>query len=400
MKILIILYIGFDTHGPSVHLLKDIIKSIAERGHNIELILRNRTGSKDNIPEEFSSYNNINYHIINDKKLKKNKLIYRYFSDIHYATKCRKIFKKINGIDAVFLQSNTSPFYPIKYIKKDLCCPVIFNVQNIFPIDAIELGYLSRKSYIAKYFRKLQSKAYQKADKIITISDDMKKCLIEEKCDSSKIDVIHNWTYSDSFYDIDENDNLFLNDHPEFKNKFRVVFSGNLGKMVNYNMILYAAKSLSYISKIVFIIIGDGNNYNLLKQKSIDEGLDNIVFFPYQPVEYAPSNYSMANININPLPKGIIRTCLPSKTAIMLNIGKPMVISVEKDSSFSRMLEQIPNCKVVDVDDYNGFVDQIKNIYEGRLEDINPSYSRKVFMKYFSKQNAKLYADCIESVKK
>ena len=394
------MHIGFDQHGPSVHLLKEIIKRCLDRGHTVYMIVRNRGGSDPNIPIELQGYSNLHCDVIYDSKLDKGALVKRYFEDVRYTRRCKEKYKQYDEIDAVFLQSTTTPLFDFLNMKNTIKAPVLFNVQNIFPIDAGVLQKLPTKgikSLPYHIFRKMQQMAYKKSDLIVTISEDMRHTLIKEKVPVEKLKVIYNWSYGDEEVVISDKDNLFLNDHPEFLHKFRVVFAGNLGAMVNPRIFADAALQLKEYSDIQFIIIGDGNNMHKLKELANQYELTNMSFYPYQPVEYARHNYAMAHVNINALPKGIITTCLPSKTATMLNSARPMVVAVESESEYAKILKEVDKCQVVNWDDTVGFVQAIKHYYLSQ-DTSDSNNSRDVFRKYFSVANASKYVDLLEEI--
>lgn len=400
MKILFLLYIGFDRIGPSVHLLTDIIEQCLIAGHSVNMIVRNLGGGDSDIPKRLQGYKNLNCDIVYDKIIDRGSLVKRYLRDIKYAYNCKKIYSRYKDIDVIFVQSNSSSYFPITLVKKTLNKPILYNSQNIFPIDALAIRKLSDyglNKIIFNFFRKIQQKAYKKSDKIITISQDMKNTLISEKVKKEKISVIYNWSYSDEFININDNDNLFIKKHNIDKSKFRVVFSGNMGAQVNAKLIAESAEILNEEKSIHFYIIGDGNNMSLLKKMSNEKKLVNMSFFPYQPVEFAPHNYAMANVNINALPKGIVYTCMPSKTAITLNSARPMVLSMELDSWLAKTLSKVDKCTVVDVDDSKGFSESILYYYKRKITN-NSINSRDLFRKNFSKNNAKKYVSELESL--
>lgn len=402
MKLLFVLYIGFDKHGPSVHLLTDIIEQCLRGGHDVTMIVRNRGGNNPDVPAKLQGYSNLHCEVIHDSVLEKGALVKRYFEDIRYAFRCHRIYRRYTDVDAVFLQSCTTPLFPIILLKKTLKCPVLFNVQNIFPIDALALKKLSNhgmKGIAFRVFRKMQQMAYKRADRIVTISEDMKQTLLKECVSEEKIDVVYNWSYSDEAFDIKDEDNLFLKAHNVDRSKFRVVFAGNLGAMVNAQLIADAAEICQNEEAIHFYIIGDGNNMPILKSIAEEKKLKNISFYPYQPVEFAPHNYAMAHVNINALPRGIINTCMPSKTATMLNCARPMVVSVERESAFAKMLLSVDKCTVVDVDDTQGFANAILKNYRSRIVE-SSNNAHEVFKMMCSKEHAIQYVEIMEKMSK
>lgn len=402
MKFLFVLYIGFDKHGPSVHLLTDMVEQCLLHGYEVDMIVRNRGGQDPDVPVRLQKYEKLRCHVIHDNALEKSALVKRYFEDIRYAFLCRKIYKKIQDVDAVFLQSCTSPLFPIVLLKRTLHRPILFNVQNIFPIDALVLGKLNKKGIkgsVFRIFRKMQQTAYRQADRIVTICDDMEKTLLEEGVPQEKLEVIYNWSYSDEAFNIDDADNLFLQKHQPDPSLFRVVFAGNLGAMVNAQLIAEAAEIVQCEPKIHFFIIGDGNNMPALKRLAEEKKLKNMSFFPYQPEEFAPHNYAMAHVNINALPEGIVYTCMPSKTATMLNCARPMIVSVEKSSCLAKLLGGVDRCTVVDVNDAQAFAEAILcNYREWNVADSRNAY--QVFKKMCSKKNAEKYVDVLKKLAK
>ena len=240
MKVLFWLGMGFDRHGPSVHLLKKMIEETLIAGHEVVMIVRNTNGQDPDVPVSLQKYPNLICEVIPDHLQQKGKLVQRYFEDIQYFFRCKKTLKKHKDTDVVFLQSCTAPIFPIRIAQKILKAPILFNVQNIFPNDALVLGKLTKrgiKGLAYRIFCRMQQWAYDKADRLVTISEDMKHTLTQENVPEEKIDVIHNWSYDDYSVDIPDSENLFLNAHPEVVDKFRVVFAGNLGAMVDVDII-------------------------------------------------------------------------------------------------------------------------------------------------------------------
>jgi Glycosyltransferase len=400
MKILFILSIGFDTPGPAVHLVKDIIREMLEAGHTVNFVQKLLGGSDPVIPIELEKY--IGSTLIVDnlymKKVDKANFVKRYIRNVISAFDCAKVYKKYNDVDIVFVQSNPTAIFPISLAKKYLKKPVIFDIQDIFPQDAVYAGKMSEKSIIYKISRFMQKRAYMKADHLTTISKDMKKTILEEGISDSKIDIVYNWSYSNESYDISDDENLFLKIHPEIdKSKYRVVYAGNIGAMVNVELMVETADKLRSESGIHFYIIGEGSSREKFERLVREKDLPNITFYPLQTVEYAPHNYSMANINLIPLPKGVIYTVMPSKTATALACGKPIIAGFDLESDMAEILRQVDKCTVLDPDDVNGYVDTILEYYRNGIRDYSAN-SRDIYKERFSQDNAKQYVKIFEKV--
>lgn len=401
MKILFVLNSGFDIPGPSNHLLESIIEKHLLQGDKVHIIEKYSSGQNPAMPIYLSKFNNLTYDICNVKNIKKMNFIRRYFEDFKYSISCLKYFKNKRNVDAIFLQSCNTSFFHILFLKLLINKPVIYNVQDIFPNNARMIGMLNEKNISYKLLRLLQRTAYRMSDKIITISDDMKKTIINENINSEKIEVIYNWSYSDDIMKINDEKNKFIKDNNIKENYYKVVYAGNIGKLQNIDIIMKAANLLKDEKRIKFYIVGDG----VCKEKHIkyakDNGLKNIIFYPFQNSEYAQHIYSMSDINIIPLQKGVVNTALPSKTATCLAIAKPIIACIDKNSNFSRMIESCDKCTVIDSDDVVGLANCIKDYFQKNVKGYSVG-ARKLFQNKFSKElNTSRYVNSInETVNK
>lgn len=80
-------------------------------------------------------------------------------------------------------------------------------------------------------------------------------------------------------------------------NIFKVVYTGAIRKVNNLGLILDAAKEISD-PRVKFLIWGDGNELDELRQRVADEGVKNVVFKGQVNKQYIPSIVSRADLNI------------------------------------------------------------------------------------------------------
>lgn len=398
MKILFLLNIGFDTQGASVHLLEAVIEKALTKGYQVHTIQKNTTGKQLDVPTALMGYDSYSYDAIKVNEVRKQSFVKRYLVDIKYALSCIKYYKRHKDADVVFLQSCNTAALQIILVKYFLKKPIVYNVQDIFPINAQEIGLLKEKNPIFKALKKLQAYAYKMADRLITISEDMKSVLIKEGAVEDNVDVIYNWSYSDEIINIEDNENKFIKDFKINDNRYKVVYAGNMGTMQNVDVIMYAAKELKNEKNIVFYIIGDGVSKDKYLSFAQKNGLDNVIFFPLQPSEYAAHIYSMADVNIIPLAKGVIKTALPSKTATCLACGKPIIACVDYESDFGRIIANCDNCAVVNSNDYKSLAKTIRCYYRNRIA-ARSNGERKLFKEHFSKEkNVERYIKILEQI--
>ena len=359
---------SFEEWYSSYHLMLKIIQEILAAGHEVWLVQKKKSDGK--MPEELK--NNSMLHVVNvqQKKVKKSNFILRYIRGFQYYKESGKIIKKIPNIDIIFLQSNNNALVPINVARK-IGIPIVYNVQDIFPIDAMVIGKLSSKNPVYIITKKLQAKAYKRANRVVTISEDLAKTLQQEGCDN--VEIIYNWSYQNEPFNIpDEKNHFLVSNKIKREDGFRVIYAGNVGQMMESEMIVKTAKVLTGFKDIKFYIIGEGSGLRSFKRRVEEENLHNIFFYARQPMEYAQDNYCAADVNINPIPQGVIYTCMPSKTATCLLSEKPTIVSMDLNSNMAKRLREVDQWTVIKPGDYQAMAEAIKEVYEkGSRKSIN-----------------------------
>lgn len=351
---------SFEEWYSSYHLMLKLIQEIIAAGHDVWLVQVKRADGK--LPEELKEEAKL--HVINipQDAVEKGNFALRYLKGFQYYRKSGKEVAKLPHIDVIFLQSNNNAIVPVNIARK-LRIPVVYNVQDIFPIDAMIIGKLSKKHPAFITARVLQANAYKRATRVVTISEDLAKTIREEG--RSDVDVIYNWSYQDEPYNIpDEQNHFLISNGIKREDGFRVIYAGNVGQMMENEMIVQSAKILKDHKDIKFYIIGAGSGLKRLKARVEEENLDNILFYGFQPMDYAQDNYCAADVNINPVPKGVMFTCMPSKTATCLLSEQPTVVSMDLDSDMARRLQTVDQWTVVAPGDFRAMAGAILEVYK------------------------------------
>jgi glycosyltransferase involved in cell wall biosynthesis len=280
--------------------------------------------------------------------------------------------------------------FAVRAVRKRLPKAIItFNVQDIFPYNLSFSGGLKRNSLVFKILAAEQRYGYKHSDHVITISEDMKETLVTDGVESSKVEVIYNWSYQDELY---ENVDTAAVSHMFDNNYFNVVYAGNIGVMQNVDILIEAAKLMKDDRSVWFHIIGNGVYKDKLEARAKEYGITNISFWPMQPPELAPVIYIAADVNVIPLVKDVYRTALPSKTATCLACGKPIIFAIGKESKFGQKVMDEAGCPVVAADKAEELVDAIRKV---QLEQHRTEIGQ-FFLKYFSNTvNSKQYAELI-----
>jgi len=389
MKILFWMFSGFDRHITSEHLLIDIIEQLCQQGHEVHILQEDTGGDLPHIPVKLKDYS-LTTTVLPYHTTGKGNLRMRYLAECRYVYACKKYM--LPDYDAVFIQSNPVAGVAIRLLRRRIpYAHITLNIQDIFPYNAAYSGKLKQQSLTFKILSFVQRYGYTHADRLITISEDMKDLLVQDGIEADKVKVIYNWSYQDEPYNNNKM-NFSVVSHLFSKEYFNVVYAGNIGVMQNVDILVEAAKLMKDDKQIWFHIIGDGVYKEKLMQKAKAYGLNNLSFWPMQPPELAPVIYSAADINVIPLAKDIYKTALPSKTATCLACGKPIIFAVGRASRFGKKLMQNTGCLFIESDNPAQLVAAIKKNQEKR----DFVHTEVYFKHHFQKtKNAARYAQII-----
>ena len=376
-----------DFHEPLSlnHLVESLLRHCADTGMSVNIIgYKQKTN-----PEEGSipACRNINEaKILNRRYPKKSSFFTRYLYECWLVIRAAFSAKLWNASDVCLAYSFPSTFLYIWLAKSIFRKKAVFWVQDVWPDNAVEIGVMGKNSIPYKFFSTLEKSAYRKADVVVTISEDIQQRLMGYGIPASKLKVVHNWGYDDSYAFIPWEKNQFVKFAGLSNKIFYAVYAGNIGAVQNVELITGAAALLTNRANIRFLIIGSGISLDAVKKKA--EGLDNITFFPMQPPEMAYHIYSAATVNLIPLRKGIIFTALPSKTAVLLACGRPVIASLDADSHYASLIRNYGAGQITDPEDPKALADAIIRLADTSAKIDIERKGRKCFEEQFSRKAA------------
>ncbi|HEX2236765.1 MAG TPA: glycosyltransferase family 4 protein, partial [Actinomycetota bacterium] len=213
--------------------------------------------------------------------------------------------------------------------------PYVFNVQDVFPDVAIELGMLRSPALIAAS-RRLERLCYERADAVTVLGDDLRANVAAKVGRAEKVRVIPNFVDTE-WITPRARANEYRARHG-LEGRFVVMYAGNVGLSQSLELILEAARELARETEVAFVINGQGAARADLERRARD--LDNVLFVDLQPEETLPDLLAAADVHVVPLKRGLARASVPSKTLSILAAGRPLVASVDPGSEIARLVER------------------------------------------------------------
>jgi colanic acid biosynthesis glycosyl transferase WcaI len=201
--------------------------------------------------------------------------------------------------------------------------PFIFNVSDLWPDSALEMGIV-RNKFLIWIARLLENWTYRKANYVSAVTEGIRNDLSAKGVPDHKLLYLPNGVDVEMFRPSPP-DNAFKQ-RLGLEGKKVVLYQGNLGYAQGLEVVLNAAKLLENDSDIHFLFVGDGSQRADLEKLSAHLELSNATFMnPVLPTElprfFSISACGFASLRNLPLFQG----ARPSKIFPIMSSGKPVV---------------------------------------------------------------------------
>ena len=254
------------------------------------------------------------------------------------------------------------------------------HIQDFEFDAAVESGLAGeQKGLKAKVFKGLfwlERKLLTKADIVSTISYGMLSKL-ESKTDTSSY-FFPNW--------VDEN---FINPQKTKQhtlmtsNKFKVLYSGNIGAKQDWNFFIKVVKYFETNENIEFIIVGAGAKKEWLVTQT--KAYINVIH--YMPVEYAtlPDLLCSADLHILFQKNDVVDTVMPSKLLGMMASARPSVVTGSVESEVAKVFDKSEGGYFYDSTSFDDVVNAIETLAVNKEKAIEMGdNARKYITEHFS----------------
>lgn len=256
-------------------------------------------------------------------------------------------------------------------------CPFIYNVQEIYPDVAVNLGVLKNK-FIIKCFQHLESFVYDKAHVLAVISDGMANNICAKGVPKEKIRIIPNFVDVEDFHPLPKVNNF--SQSYDLADKFVVSYAGNMGAPQGLGILIDAAHILRKESGIHFLIMGDGSERSSLIEKAQNLKLLNITLLPYQPYSLMAEAYASADASFVPQAPGTCNDGIPSKVYRIMACARPVIACTDADSTLARLVEKSEGGVVVQSGDAAGLANVIQQAYLHRDTWLEKGVKARLFV--------------------
>jgi glycosyltransferase involved in cell wall biosynthesis len=165
------------------------------------------------------------------------------------------------------------------WLKRKTRARAYLVLRDIFPQNAVDLGFMSRFGPIYGFFRLLEKWTYAVADRIGCMSPRNARYVIEHNpcIDVAKLHLLPNWIAERHVVSNVESSENMREEWGVKHDELLCVFGGNLGKPQQATFLLDVAEALRNESNIHIVVVGRGTESVMLNEQIQARNLDNLV---------------------------------------------------------------------------------------------------------------------------
>lgn len=326
-------------------------------------------------------------------RMKKKTALMRMLNNLSFAFTSVLTALKAGKADVVI---TTSPPPLVSFsgwlISKIKRAKLVYDVRDIWPDVALEMGSFGENSFYCKLFTSITSFMYRHADMVTTVSPG-KVEKIKDKLSAAhaqKVILVGNG--------FDENilnskiDEEIISKY-DLHSGFTCVYIGNIGLAQGLDSVLQVAAATAH-KDVKFLLFGTGAEKDSLEKAAKEAGLDNVTFCGVIPHDKVYTILTHAQLSFIPLKSAKMKDSVPTKVYESLGVGCPVLLVAEgnacdivNESKMGCCVSPERSKELVSV--FDGMVDNYGDICANRTNAqdlIRKKYSRRCIADNFEIQ--------------
>jgi colanic acid biosynthesis glycosyl transferase WcaI len=250
----------------------------------------------------------------------------RILNHLSFAFSSLTAVRRLGPVDVFFVES--PPLFTglaalaYRRLKR---APYVFNVSDIWPQSAVELGAL-RNRYLVWLAERLELHLYRMAARVSIVTPGMLERLASRGVPREKLVLLTNGVDTETFRPAPPK--LELARSLDLDERKIFLYAGTHGMAQGLDTVLEAARRTKD-AEVLYVLAGEGAEKESLVKKAQSEAIQNVRFLSNQPKQVMPDLLRLAYATIVPLRRvELFKTALPSKMFESMACAKPIVASL------------------------------------------------------------------------
>jgi colanic acid biosynthesis glycosyl transferase WcaI len=217
---------------------------------------------------------------------------------------------------------------PSAWLVARLCGVGLWLHIQDFELDAATgLGMLG-KGRLSRVLQEIEEILLRSATRVSTITETMRRRAVQKGAMERNTRLFPNWS-DVTFIRPMSRDNEVRHEFGASLDDVLVMYAGNMGEKQGLELVLEAADRLRKRPRIRFVLVGDGAARRKLERTVKERTLDNVSFFPVQPLERLPRMLAAGDVHLVVQRREAADLVMPSKLTNILAAGRPAVATAE-----------------------------------------------------------------------
>jgi glycosyltransferase involved in cell wall biosynthesis len=260
--------------------------------------------------------------------------------------------------------------------------------QDVFPETSLLVRSRWIRGPVMAVLKVLRDMLVRGCKTDVIIGERMSEYLISRGLSSSKFCVIYNWVDGWHIRPVAKDQNR-LRKEWGLDGKFVIGYSGNMGRVHEFDAILDAAALLTPDDKFRFLFTADGFYRDRVIAQAAERGLSNILFKPPHPYDELSQCLGVSDAHLVSLRPALEGFIVPSKFYGIAAAGVPTLFIGDPDGEIARLIQRHECGVVVASGDSSSLAASIRQLERDRaLCSKMGSNARKMFEEHFDKHRA------------
>jgi glycosyltransferase involved in cell wall biosynthesis len=215
--------------------------------------------------------------------------------------------------------------YILSWLKR---VPLVFEVRDLWPETAVVMGALRNPTAI-KLAMWLARFLYQRAERVIAVTEGIKQGIIENGAPAKKIVFVPNGVDDDLFATLSPERAAQIRQEYGWEKRFVLLYAGTLARSDGLEASIRAAASLADYKDFLLAFVGEGEVKPQLMALAEELHLSNVAFIPAQPKRRIPDFITAADVCLVPIrADGFFQMTLPNKVFDYLAGARPIIVAM------------------------------------------------------------------------
>jgi glycosyltransferase involved in cell wall biosynthesis len=345
MRIFLITIIYPPEIGGAAHLISDLALSLQARGNQVTVFTCFPTYNLKVVPDQYRRgicmeevQDGISVHRIRVPAFSRTSKIARGIEHFAYGIWLTALTLPSPRPDVAMVFSPPLPLpWFICLAGKLRHMPVVVNIQDLFPREAVELGMLTNLLLI-RLFEAMERQVYRLAARVTVHSPGNKEHVVQHGGRSERVHTVYNWVDTD-WIQPGQRNNEFARQHG-LNGRFVVSYAGTMGWAQDMGTIIDSAERLRDNPNILFLLVGDGVEKEKAQTRSAELGLKNILWLPMQTRKVYPDILAASDVSLVNLHPALRTPVVPSKLMSIMAAARPVVASLPEESDARQIIAE------------------------------------------------------------